>query len=96
MYVVVRQDLDKTYRMVQGSHALAQYSLDFPELFNKWNNRTIVFLGVKHEGQLLKLANELLNKEKFSMFYEEDLNGELTSLACLSDEKTFEKYNVVR
>ena len=79
MYVVVRQDLNSTYRMVQGSHALAQYSIDFPELFNKWNNRTIVFLSAKHEGQLLKLANELINKEKeFSAFYEEDLDGECT------------------
>jgi hypothetical protein len=30
MFVLVRKDLGTTYKMVQGSHALAQYMLDWP------------------------------------------------------------------
>lgn len=97
MYVIVRQDLDSTYRMVQGAHALSQFAIDYPKTFLKWNNQTIVFLSVKHEGQLYKLSNKLseLNIDS-SIFYEEDLDGEGTSLACYSDSDILEKYNVVR
>ena len=48
MYVLVRKDLAETYRIVQGSHALAQYALDHPVEFQKWHNTTIVYLGVRN------------------------------------------------
>jgi len=96
MYVVVRQDLDDTYRMVQGAHALSQFILEHPGPFFEWHNGTIVFLGVKHEGQLYKLANELSSQNKdFASFYEEDLGGECTGIACYDEGDAFKKYNVI-
>ena len=53
MYVLVRKDLDKTYRMVQGAHAIAEYSLRGDKaLYGAWNNSTVVFLGVTDEPAL--------------------------------------------
>lgn len=43
MYLIIREDL--SFKYVQGSHALAQFSLEHPELFKQWNNETIIFLS---------------------------------------------------
>ena len=49
LYVLVRKDLDETYRLVQGGHAIAEYSLRGDKaLYQEWNNGTLVFLGVPH------------------------------------------------
>ena len=53
MYVLVRKDLDETYGVVQGCHAVAEYSLRGDKtLYDKWNNGTLVFLGIPHLGAL--------------------------------------------
>lgn len=31
LYVLVREDLDSSYRMVQGAHAVAEWMIKFPE-----------------------------------------------------------------
>ena len=53
MYVLVRKDLDPVYRGVQGTHAVAEYSLrGNKRLYDEWDNSTLVFVGVKNEGAL--------------------------------------------
>lgn len=93
MYVIVREDLDSTYRMVQGAHALAQYMIDFP---GAWKNGTLVFAKVKNIYALLKLREELsLSKKKYSEFYEPDIGNELTAIACYDGEATFHNCQLV-
>lgn len=44
LYVLVRDDLDHSYRFVQGAHAVAEYLLQHPN--TPWRNGTMVFLSV--------------------------------------------------
>ena len=83
MYVLVRLDLDATYRCVQGSHALAQYAIDHPPLFKVWDNSTIVFLGVRNLLDLKMWEMNLIQKGKMiSAYREPDQDGQITSIAC--------------
>ena len=100
MYVAVRKDLSTIYKMVQGSHGLAQFALEHTQLFNKWNNQTIVFIDVKNIDGLINLANKLDSKKiKFSVFKEPDIGNELTSVVFLDEGGATEivkKYNCAR
>jgi hypothetical protein len=83
MYVLVRNDLEGTYRIVQGSHALAQYALSCPVQFAEWGNSTIVYLAVRNLIEMKAWKEKLLLSNKmFSTFYEPDLDGQLTGIAC--------------
>jgi hypothetical protein len=94
--VLVRKDLDAVYRMVQGSHALAEFFLRFPKTTHEWNNKTIVFLGVRNESSLKLIAYKLqLKNKEFSEFCEEDLNLQLTSIACYDDGRIFKDLSSV-
>jgi len=44
MYAIVRNDLPTKYRMVQGTHAVAEFLLHGPE--TDWDNGTLVFVSV--------------------------------------------------
>ena len=90
MYVLVRKDLSETYRIIQGSHAMAQYALDYPEQFQKWHNSTIVFLSVRNLIDLKKWHIELMKKRIHSAFFESDLDNQLTAIACYDEGEIFE------
>jgi hypothetical protein len=90
MYVLARRDLSETYRLVQAMHALAQYAIEYPKEFHLWNNTTITVLGVRNLIELKIWHMELLKKEKiFSSFYEPDLDGQVTAIACYDDGRIF-------
>lgn len=44
MYVIVRNNLPVKYRMVQGTHAVAEFLLCGPK--TEWDNGTLVFVSV--------------------------------------------------
>lgn len=81
MYVIVRRDLSETYRMVQGSHALAKFALEYPDKFKQWNNEYLIFLSVFNLKALRDLKMNLTGKVEFSTFYEPDLDNQETSIA---------------
>jgi len=81
MYVVVRRDLSETYRMVQGSHALSEYALKYPDKFKQWNNQYLIFLSVFNLKALRDLKINLTGKIEFSTFYEPDLDNQETAIA---------------
>lgn len=90
MYVAVRGDLLPTYRMVQGSHALAQYMLEHAQKAQEWSNSTIVFLQIQDEQELSGIAENLHKKGlNFSTFHEPDIGHQLTALASYEEEKYF-------
>lgn len=94
MYVLVRKDLEPTYRCVQGAHALAQYATDYPEEFSRWNNSTLVFLGVRYPREILSWADFLEEKGyEFVIYREPDQQGEATALACYNTGEVFRKLN---
>ena len=95
MYILCRRDLGAVYGLVQGSHALAEYLLNHK---TNWLNGTIVALGVNHEDALRTWHDRLKDAGvKFSAFYEPDLGGQMTALACvLEDGSIFKKLNLMR
>lgn len=90
MYVLVRLDLSETYRLVQGSHALAQLALNAPTAFQMWGNSTIVYLGVRGLKDL-RIWREKLEAEKLCAvpFFEPDLDDQLTAIACYNTGEIF-------
>lgn len=97
MYVLVRKDLAETYRVVQGSHAIAEYSLRGNlEKYRAWNNGTVVFLGVRNEQALELWSLKLTDKGKeFVTWREPDLKSQATSLACIDTGEVFKSLNMV-
>jgi len=90
MYVLVRLDLSEKYCMVQGSHALAQYAIDYRGLFLEWGNSTIVYLGVRNLKELRNIKATLEETHKdFSQFIEPDLDTQLTAIACYDTGELF-------
>jgi len=88
MYVLVRNDLEVTYRGVQGMHAVVA----FYEHGNvtTWHNDTIVQLAVRNENDLKYWTWKLAKKHKFFVgFNEPDLNGQLTAIACIDTGEIF-------
>lgn len=94
MYVLVRGDLSESYRLVQGSHALAQYALDYPEQFKSWNNSTIIFLKVRNLIELKAWHGKLHDIKIHRCFHEPDLEGQLTAIACYDDGQVFKDLKV--
>jgi hypothetical protein len=84
MYIIVRDDLSETYKMVQGSHALAQYAIEQPELFREWNNHCLIFLSVWN-GLTLEKVKEELSGFTTAEFYEPDLGDKLTAIAIFEN-----------
>ena len=94
MFVIVRKDLSTSQQAVQAGHALAEYLLHGP--FSRWQNGTLIYLGVKGLKQLENI------KRKFVMgdiphreFREPDLNDEITAIATDSDSEIVAKLNLL-
>ncbi len=90
LYVLLRKDLDETYRCVQGGHAIAEYSLKDYQSFKEWANGTLIYLGVPDLKALELWLLKLERKNIFHIrFHEPDLGNELTSVACINTGKIF-------
>lgn len=95
MFILVRKDLSQIYRIVQGAHALAQYALEHTQLFNEWNNHTIVFLDVNGENSLYKWNDKLHYSGKdISVFHEPDIGNQVTAIACYDSGEIFKNLQV--
>lgn len=94
MYVIVRKELSDSYRMVQGAHALASYSLKYPASFKKWNNEYLIFLGTFLPEGLKQIKEKLFEeKVKFAGFFEPDLNQE-TALCVFFDPERDDAHKI--
>lgn len=89
MFILVRADLDPSYRMVQGMHAVAEI-MRFYAVRIDWGNGIIVCLLVKDQKELVKWQTRLDLKTTVSVWCEPDLNNEMTAIACFpSNDKIF-------
>jgi hypothetical protein len=87
LYVLVREDLEQSYRMVQGGHAIAEWTLKYPE---RWSNETLVMLKVKDESKIEDFHERLSFRGiEHVVFKEPDINYESTALAVMADDKLF-------
>jgi len=91
MYVLVRDDLSTVYKCVQGLHAAIEYYETGND--TDWHNDTVVTLAVPNERRLREWAWMLQykHKKKFVPFFEPDLHGQMTSIACIDTGEVFRK-----
>ena len=87
MYVVVRKDLPLSQIVVQASHAVAEYLLNYrqpPLGVGDWDNGKMVVLGVRSLEELNEIQETLrTGGMSFSVFKETDLDNEATALAFI-------------
>jgi hypothetical protein len=90
----VRKDLSASQRAVQAGHAVAEFLLRGP--FSRWNNGTLIYLGVKGLRQLERIKDRF-DKEgiDYSEFIEPDMNNEITALATDVQNQYVERLNLL-
>lgn len=82
-------------RAVQAGHALAAYLLH-SSFLRRWQNETLIYLGVKGLKQLETLKrNFKRNGIDFTEFHEPDLNGEITAIATDINNRFVERLNLL-
>lgn len=94
LFVLVRKDLSPSQQAVQAGHAVAELLLNGSR--KKWDNGTLVYLGVKNEEQLERWAYKLdvLNRE-YSRFREPDLDNQTTAIATVGQNKIFKRLQLL-
>jgi hypothetical protein len=96
VYVVVRKDLRLSSPAVQGGHALIELGHFYP--IKDWilNHKTLIYLGVNNQNELLEYFNEAPFEEKV-LFKEPDLDNEPTAFAVLVSDKSnfFKRLNLL-
>ena len=97
MYVLLRKDLDPVYRMVQGTHAVAEFILRHPDCAAEWNNGYLIFTETNNQSSLSDWCYRLtVANIDHEQFYEPDLGHELTAVAFLATEEIGKKLRLHR
>ena len=102
LYVLTRNDLGIAYQSVQGSHAVAQFMLDYPN--HEWKNGYLIFLEVDDGESLMQWVKKLRQKQimlpddkkfEMSIFRESDLDNEITSVAVYTNGRIFANLDIM-
>ncbi len=103
LYVLTRSDLGLPYQAVQGAHAVAQFVLDYPD--NEWKNGYLIFMAEEDEDELkewrghLQFDNDVVYDDRkqvpFSLYYEPDLDNQLTAIAVYTNGRMFRKLPIM-
>ena len=94
MYVLVRKELDETYRCIQGAHALAQYVMIFPQEAAEWKNEHLIFLGTKFQFGIDECARSLIHIGIKYQIFREPTFGQSTALACYCESEIFKNFDL--
>ena len=95
LYVIVRKDLTPSQSAVQAGHALAAYLLH-GSFLRRWQNETLIYLGVKGLKQLENLKHKFkYDGIKYVEFKEPDLDNETTAIATDIDNRYVERLNLL-
>ena len=90
----MRKDLSPSQMAVQAGHAVAEFLLRGH--FSRWNNGTLIYLGVKGLRQLENLKYKLnLYDIPFIEFREPDIGNETTAIATDQYSELFERINLL-
>jgi hypothetical protein len=99
MYVIVRDDISKSYQAAQGGHALAQMALHYPPVFEDWNNGTIVYLraSMKDLEEVAFSRDLLIGDCRICRWKEPDMGDQLTAISVYgpSAENYFKNYRLL-
>lgn len=92
LYVLTRKDLSKSQQAVQAGHAVAEYLLKYPS--TKWDNGTLIYLGVQDENELIDWYKNIPSKRKV-YFKEPDRNNEMTAIAIVDSGYNFRELSLL-
>ena len=81
LYIIIDSALSKSYGACQGGHAVAEFMLKFPGV---WENHTLVFLQC---NDLHKWKKE--HKVTLVEFKEPDLDNRVTAMAAVGKKESF-------
>lgn len=94
LWIIVRKDLSTSQQAVQAGHALAEYLLHGH--FSRWNNGTLIYLGVKGLAQIENLKRKFEVEDiPYIEFREPDLRNETTAIATDMNNHFIEKLNLL-
>jgi hypothetical protein len=94
LYVIARKDLTPSQRAVQAGHAVAEFLLRGPNF--RWNNGTLIYLGVKGLKQLENIKRKLdFTGVTYVEFREPDIGNEITAIASEEQSKIFERLKLL-
>jgi hypothetical protein len=94
LYVIVRKDLTTSQTAVQAGHAVAGYLLH--SRLSRWQNNTLIYLGVKGLPQLENLKRKFERNEiAYTEFCEPDMNNETTAIATDIHNQFVERLNLL-
>jgi hypothetical protein len=87
--------LPLSQQAVQSVHSATEYVLRTKDI--KWDNGTVVLLGVENEDELKRWMAKLDWKGiEYSYFVEPDIGDQITSLAAVTEnEKVFSKLRLL-
>jgi peptidyl-tRNA hydrolase len=95
LFVIVRKDLSTSQRAVQAGHAVAAYLLH-GSFLRRWQNETLIYLGVKGLKQLENLKRKFeMNGINYIEFREPDLNNETTAITTDIENVFVERLNLL-
>lgn len=83
MYIVTRRDLSPGFQACQASHAAFTFSVENPDLVQKWHTESnfLVIVTVEDEDALRSLLDEATERGILSTsFIEPDLDNEMTAI----------------
>lgn len=91
----MRKDLTTSQQAVQAGHAVAAFLLH-GHFFRRWENETLIYLGVKGLTQLENLKRKLdINNIPYTEFREPDIENQVTAIATNHHSKIFERLNLL-
>ena len=91
LIVISREDLSPGYQAVQSAHAAINFQYQYPKIAKNWNSKSnyLIFLSCKSQDELIQYKNKFdLAGLLYTLFYEPDINNELTAIAIEPSEKT--------
>jgi hypothetical protein len=91
LYVITCRDLPSGPQAVQSTHAALNFSMEHPEVTQKWFkvSNYLELRSVDDEQALLNLAQKAdQHGLRFSIFREPDLNDRATAIAIEPSDKT--------
>jgi hypothetical protein len=91
LYCITRRDLSLGQQAVQLTHSSLNFAIEHPKQFKAWhkNSNFLCLLSVDSLTELEQILNSLKNLDiKYSLFFEEDINNELTYITLEASESS--------
>ena len=98
MYALVLRQLNAINKGIQAAHCCLEYANSFGNTkeYQSYiqNDKTLILLDGGTSVDLKEIINKLVENEiKFEVFSEPDLDGIVTSVCFLADERVFDEEN---